>query len=61
MKEAEEVVPSFQMSSPVSSSFLTNHNQEPSQTTDSTSLNNTHVSEYEDAESGKSVICSLLL
>ncbi|XP_043719498.1 calmodulin-binding transcription activator 1-like isoform X2 [Telopea speciosissima] len=51
IREAEEVVPSSQMSSPASSRFLTNHTQVPSQTTDSTSLNSNQTSECEDAES----------
>ncbi|XP_010267840.1 PREDICTED: calmodulin-binding transcription activator 3-like [Nelumbo nucifera] len=51
MRDTEEVVPSSQMGSPMSSSFLTNNTQVPSQTMDTTSLNSTQASEYEDAES----------
>ncbi|KAF8406012.1 hypothetical protein HHK36_008092 [Tetracentron sinense] len=50
-RETEEVIPSSQIGSPMSSNFLTNYNRLPSQTTDTTSLNSAQTSEYEDAES----------
>ncbi|KAF6140604.1 hypothetical protein GIB67_013897 [Kingdonia uniflora] len=50
-RETEDVISSSQISSPLSSSYVTNHSHAPSQTTDSTSLNSAHTSEYEDVES----------
>ncbi|XP_077249923.1 calmodulin-binding transcription activator 3-like [Tasmannia lanceolata] len=51
-RDSEEISQSPQMGSPVSSNFLTNHNHLPSQTTDTSSLNNAQTSDYEDTEYG---------
>ncbi|OUZ99343.1 IQ motif [Macleaya cordata] len=50
-RDTEEVIPSPQTGSPVSSGVFANYNQVYSQTTDTTSLNSAQASEYEDAES----------
>ncbi|XP_058096807.1 calmodulin-binding transcription activator 3-like isoform X2 [Magnolia sinica] len=50
-RDPDEILQSSQTSSPVSSYFLPNHNQVPSHTTDTSSLNSAQNSEYDDTES----------
>ncbi|GAV84782.1 IQ domain-containing protein/CG-1 domain-containing protein/Ank_2 domain-containing protein [Cephalotus follicularis] len=50
-QETEDIVPNSEMDCSVSSSFHPDTKRMPSQTTDTTSMNSAHASEYEDAES----------
>lgn len=50
-QETEDLLPNSEIDSSASCSFHPNNSQVPSQTTDTTSLNSTQASEYEDAES----------
>lgn len=58
-EESEDTMPNSEMDASVSSKFHPNGYQVPTQTMDTTSMNSTQASEYEDAESGAFVIFAL--